>query len=131
MKYLRYVVIVLALTSGIGLASTNCGPPKTVVTPQGQAAWGAQQILTVVHTVQTTAIQASRQGALADADAVPIVQACVSIEKTLQQVPSGWQATVTTAWKAAKAKLSTSGSAVLQTVTAAVDVALASIGGGL
>ena len=129
MRIARFFLACCVL-SVLTLGPANCAP-KTVVTPQGQAAYTADQVAQVIAALQNSAIQANKQAILPDVQAIQIVSACVDIEKTLQKVPTGWQATVRAAWTALKGKLSPNASQTLQTAITAVDVALASIGGDL
>lgn len=130
------IVFPLAIIFGVGMLSA-CAPPSTIVTPQGKIAYTADQIATRVGELEQAAIQANTtkdatgKPGIADSTAVPLVQFCVSAEKTLKATPAGWQATVTTAWTQAKAAIPAADAQKLAVVIQSVDVVLAAIGGGL
>ena len=105
-----------------------CAPPPTVVTQAGKTAFTADQIVVRVNELENAAIQANSTGGLPVATTRIIVEFCVSADKTLKATPAGWQATVATAWKQAKAKIPPQTNAAVQSAISAVDVVLASLG---
>jgi hypothetical protein len=106
------------------LAIAACHAPVTITTPQGHAAYTADQIVLRVNELQNAAIQAQATGALPTATARTIVEFCVSADKTLAATPSGWQATVGAAWAEAKTKLPAITNPSVQAAVNAVDVIL-------
>lgn len=126
------VVLVLALS-----VTVACGAPATVVTPQGKIAYTADQIATRIGELEQAAIQANTtkdangKPGIPDTTAIPLVQFCISAEKTLKATPAGWQASVTTAWAEAKKAIPPADAQKLAVVIQSVDVVLAAVGGGL
>src|SRR5580765_4795076 len=88
MKYL----FVLALTLVVG-----CGAPSSVVTPAGQHAYKADQVVNYLGVFQDAAIGANNQNILSTNDTRLIVTFVKSAVTTIGQTPNGWQATVMTA----------------------------------
>ena len=98
-RFLLFLLLPLLL---VGLA--GCAPKNApIVTPQGQTAYTADQIVIRVNELQATAIQAEANGGLPTNTTRVIVQFCVSADKTLAATPSGWGVTVAKAWDEAKA----------------------------
>jgi hypothetical protein len=80
-----------------------CHAPVTVVTPQGKTAYTADQVVVRVRELQNAAIQANAtlvngQPGLDTATTRIVVQTCVSLAQTLAATPTGWPATIKTAW---------------------------------
>jgi hypothetical protein len=95
-------LLLLVLT--LMLPTAGCAPKAApIVTPQGQTAYTADQIVIRVNELQAAAIQAEANGGLPTNTTRVIVQFCVSADKTLAATPSGWGATVAKAWNEAKA----------------------------
>lgn len=87
------------------LAASACAPPPTIVTPQGQTAYRADQIVVRVNELEKAAIAANAQGQLSTDTTRLIVTFCVDADKTLAATPTGWQATVRTGWATLKVSL--------------------------
>lgn len=131
-RSLSAVLVAFALS-----VTVACGAPVTVVTPQGKIAYTADQIATRVGELEQAAIQANTtkdatgKPGIPDTTAIPLVQFCISAEKTLKATPVGWQASVTTAWAEAKKAIPAADAQKLAVVIQSVDVVLAAVGGGL
>jgi hypothetical protein len=110
------------------LAGTACSPPASIQTPQGKAAYTADQIVIRVNELQAAAIQAEANKGIDTATARIIVQFAVSADKTLKEVPAGWQAAVAKAWAETKAKLPVITNPAVSSAISSVDVVLASFG---
>lgn len=106
------------------LLTPACHAPVTVTTPQGKIAYTADQIVQRVNELENAAIKANGAGQLPLVQTRTIVEFCVAADKTLAATPSGWQATVRTAWAATRAQIPTTNPAIAAAVTA-VDVVLA------
>lgn len=104
-----------------------CAPPVSVVTPQGQAAYKADQIVTRVNELQNAAIAANTSQQLSTDATRLIVEFCVGADKTLAQTPNGWQATVTIGWASLKASLPVITNPAVLAAIGAVDVLLGSV----
>jgi hypothetical protein len=87
------------------LALTACAPPPTVQTEPGKRAWQAGQVLQRVEELQEAAIQAEASGAIPTATARVIVKFSVAAAQTCKAYPQGWEQTLATAFKEAKAQL--------------------------
>jgi hypothetical protein len=105
--------------------------PPTVVTPQGKAAYTADQVVIRVNELQNAAIQAEASGALPTSTTRVIVTFCVAADKTLATVPNGWQQTIATAWTQAKQQIPAKDLAntVISAAVAGIDVVIAAFGG--
>ncbi len=99
---MRRKVFVVVLLS---LVLTACHAPKTVVTPQGKAAYAADQVVIRVNELGKAAIVAESGGGLSHATTAIIVDFCLDADKTLAKVPEGWRKTVLEAWTAAKKRI--------------------------
>lgn len=124
-KYLTAVVVCLSVSMGVAVSSAACHAPVSIQTPQGKAAYSADQIAIRVNELQNAAIQANAAGALPEATTRTIVKFAVSADTTLRAVPQGWQATVAQAWTAAKAALPPLTNPAVSAAVSAVDVVLA------
>lgn len=103
-----------------------CAHP-TFQSPVGQKAYTADQIVVRVNELENAAIAANTSKALSDDATRPIVEFCVAADKTLAATPNGWQATLETAWTAAKAKIGTVSNPAVMAAIGAVDVILGSV----
>lgn len=119
---------VVILACGLALGAYGCAAPVTVVTPQGQVAYKADQIVVRVNELMNAAISANAANALPTDTTRIIVEFCVSADKTLAATATGWQQTVSTAWAQAKAKLPPISNPAIASAISAVDVVLASVG---
>ena len=120
---MKRLILILALAT-----APACHAPVTVTTPQGKAAYTADQIVVRVNELQRAAVSAEAGHALDTATTRTIVEFCVSADKTLAATPNGWQATVGTAWVEAKKKLPLITNQAVMAAIGAVDVVLATIG---
>lgn len=111
----------LAGTSGAGVA---CHAPVTITTPQGKAAYTADQIVVRVNELQNAAIKAEAGGALPTATTRTIVEFAVAADKTLAATPAGGAATVAVAWQQTKLKLAGVSNPAILAAMSAVDVVL-------
>ena len=102
------------------LVVVSCAP-KSVVTPEGQRAWTATEVLVRVHELQQAAIQANSDKALSDADAIVVVKFTTSAAATLKQAPVGWPTTVKAGWAQVKANISAAGNKTLSLVFGIID----------
>ncbi len=99
------VVLLAAVLSLGAVMLPACAAPVTIVTPQGQAAYKADQVVVRVNELMNAAIAAEKAGTIKTQDARTIVTFCVSADKTLAATPAGWPAMLLTAWTETKAKL--------------------------
>ena len=83
---MKHVLLVLLL-----LSMPACHAPVTITTPQGQAAYTADQVAVRVNELQNAAIAAEANGGLPTATTRTIVSFAVSGDKILAQAPAGWQ----------------------------------------
>lgn len=124
--YPLYLTTIACLAS---LVIVSCAP-KTIVTPEGQRAYTAHEVLIRVGELQKAAIQANTDKALSDADAIVVVQFTTAAAETLRSAPVGWPATIRAGWAQVKTKVSTAGRTALSVVFTLVDGVLAAVGGG-
>lgn len=102
----------------------GCHAPVTVTTPQGRAAYTADQVAVRINELQNAAIAAQQQGQLPTATTRTIVQFCVGADATLAQVPAGWVVSLQTAWATTKANLPAMTNPAVTAALAAVDVVI-------
>ncbi len=119
---MKRLLLILAL-----LVTPACHPPATIVTPQGQTAFSADQISVRVTELEKSAIAANSQKLLSDADTAIILQASVTIQKTLAATPDGWRAAVKAAWADARFKLPATANPSIAAAIGAVDVAIGAL----
>lgn len=98
---LRAWLLPLVLVTSVGLMA-GCAPKNPNLSPQGQAASVADQVVLRVNELESAAIQANSAGALSTETTRLIVKFCVDADKTLKAVPLGWRDTVKAAWAATK-----------------------------
>jgi hypothetical protein len=127
-KLLYTLACAAALVLQAGCASKI---PPTVVTPQGKAAYTADQVVIRVNELQNAAIQAEASHALPTSTTRIIVTFCVAADKTLATVPAGWQQTIATAWAQAKQQIPAKdlSNTVIAAAVAGIDVVIAAFGG--
>lgn len=113
----RYLLVLCLLT-------TACAAPVTIVTPQGQVAYKADQVVVRVNELMNAAISANTANALPTDTTRLIVQFCVSADKTLATTPAGWPTTIATAWRETKAKLPEIDNPAIIAAIGAVDVVI-------
>lgn len=109
----------LSLVIAVGFVA--CAHNPNVQTPSGKAAQAALELSTRVGELQNAAIAANTNGGLSDRDAVLVVKFTVATQKTLKELPSGWQASVKTGYQALKDALDASVKTKLAVALAAVD----------
>jgi hypothetical protein len=101
MKILRNLTLIAVLGGMVGCVHS----PVTVVTPQGQAAFTADQVVVRVNELENAAIAADKNGSLNDNTAFIIVNFTVDADKVLAATPDGWQAQVKALYKVLIEKL--------------------------
>lgn len=111
------------------LSLSACAAPVTITTPQGQAAYKADQVVVRVNELMNAAMSANAAKALPDATTRLIVQFCVDADKTLAATPAGWQATIGAAWQALKGQIPPQTNPSVLAAINAADVVLATLGG--
>jgi hypothetical protein len=117
------------LVASVLVGTPACHAPVTVTTPQGKAAFTADQVAARVSELENATIAAQAQGQIPLATARVLVEFCVSSGKTLAAAPAGWQATVGKAWAEAKKQLPATLSPLVQSAVNLVDTTLAALGG--
>lgn len=122
----RYV-LALALALALGLAAPACTPrPATIVTPAGQLAFTADQIVLRVNELQAAAVDANRNGILDIGTTRTIVNWSINADTVLKVLPAGWKTTLIASWHVAKAEIHTTNS-IIQSAMAAVDAVLGGV----
>ena len=101
MKRLR-IFLVLVLLMGSVPVLPACNPPVTVVTPAGQAAYTANEVLRRVERLQDAALAAHKNGTLPLDTTRAVVFATVNIAEIADAATQGWQALARQAWTQAK-----------------------------
>lgn len=82
-----------------------CAKAPPNLSPQGQVAFKADQIVLRVGELQNAATQANAGGALDEATTRTIVTWTVSAAQILKTTPAGWQAALVSSWTAVKGNL--------------------------
>lgn len=80
------------------LALPACHAPVTITTPQGKAAYTADQAVNQIGLFQQAVIDASDAGQVKTTDAHTIVQWTTAALTTLKHTPSGWRASLSAGW---------------------------------
>ena len=114
-------IVLLAVLLGSSMA---CAPPPTIVTPQGQVAYKADQVVVRVNELMNAAIAANAANTLPTDTTRTIVSFCVDADKVLAATPNGWQTTLTLAWRTTKAKLPKIDNPAIVAAMGAVDVVI-------
>lgn len=114
----RFVLILLLATS-----VSSCHAPVTIVTPAGKTAYTVDQVVNRINELENAAIQANSTKGLDTNTTRTIVTWCVNADTTLSSTPSGYMATITTAWSLAKGQIKTTNPAIIAAM-AAVDIVL-------
>ena len=118
-------ILLSTLLTGFAVGSmTACHPPTTIVTPQGQIAYSADQLVTRIDELQNAAIQANTSGNLSTASTRILVQFAGSADAVLAATPSGWPTTVRTLWTTAKGNLGTQTNPLIVALMSAVDAVI-------
>lgn len=104
MKRLRMFALIITLAMAVPVLPA-CHAPVTVVTPEGKAAFTANEVLIRVERLQDAVIAAQKNGALTTDIARTIVFATVNIADISEAATQGWQATARQAWLQAKTDL--------------------------
>ncbi len=119
--------IVLALSMACStLALPACQRPVTIVTPQGQIAYTADQIVLRVSELQNLAVHLNTSGVLDIGTTRTIMQWSINAATVLKTLPNGWRVTLQQSWIVAKMEIKTTNPAV-QSAMAAVDAVLGGI----
>lgn len=114
----------VAVLGVVALVSPACVHPPATLSPAGQTAFTADQVVLRVNELENAAMDASAKSLITVPQARVIVAFCVDADKTLKVLPSGWRVSLQQAWTLAKVKISLpAGSAVAGAVTA-VDLVL-------
>lgn len=83
----RLPMVVLPFVLAVMLPA--CAAPVSVKTPEGQAAWAADQVVQRVGELQAMVIQLERTGGMTTAEARVVVQWTVAASKVLKEAPAG------------------------------------------
>jgi hypothetical protein len=128
LSYRTVALAVLLASLSLSLTAASCNPPPTLTT-RGKVLWTATQIEQRVGELQNTVIQMEVTGALPEKIALLIVTCTVSVEKTLRDLPLGWQQMIITAWTDMKRLLPPAWATnpALAAAFAAVDVILGEV----
>lgn len=131
MKTLRTALVVALLTSVVACVHA----PASITTPQGKAAFAADQVVVRLAEVQNAVIVAATPDAtgkvgIAKPTADVIVGWTVATLKVIKQTPNGWQATALQAWTQAKLRIPAASLASVQGYVLAIDTLLAGAAGG-
>jgi hypothetical protein len=117
-------------------ALAGCKAPVSVQTPQGKAAFTADQVVLRVGELQTAAIQANGtldpktgKPVLDQATTRLIVQFCVDANTALKNAPNGWGKAVGAAWAKLKTQLPPVTNPAISSALSSIDVILAASGG--
>ena len=124
-RRLLALVAVLAL-AGLPLVPACVHPPTSQLSPAGQTAYTADQIVTRITELERAVIEADATGGMARADARVVIQFCVDAHKVLAATPSGWRQTLQQSWVVAKPHLPLTTPAFAG-IAAALDVLLGSL----
>lgn len=111
----------------MSLSVSACHAPVTIVTPQGQTAYTADQIVVRVNELMNAAIAANASNALPTATTRTIVTFAVDADKVLASTPAGWPATLAVSWAAAKAQIGAVNNPAIVAAMSAVDVVIGAI----
>lgn len=124
----RILALLGILLAPIGLVLTAaCHAPVTVVTPEGKAAFTADQIVLRINNLQNAAIQAEATGGLSTDTTRTLVEFAVTANRTLKTVPDGWQQSVATAWAETKKRLPPITNLAVMAAVDSVDLVLAAL----
>lgn len=121
------IAAAIPLVCLLALPLASCARPVTITTPQGQAAYTADQIVVRINELQNTAIAANQQQQLGTDATRTIVQFCVGADATLAQTPAGWQTTLITAWGQLRAALPPISNPAVAAALATVDAVMGTI----
>lgn len=130
----RYCALPVVLL--LALLALACPPPATL-SPAGQKAYAANELIIRVGELQAAAIDANARidpatnaPALATATTRRVVTFCVETTKTLKALPSGWQATVKTGFASLQGVLTPQEKQALGLPLEVIAVAVASFTAG-
>ncbi len=123
---MKRLLLIALLLSPLPVAS--CAPKTANVnlSPAGQIAYTADQIVLRVNELQQAAITANSKGILDTGTTRLIVNWSINADMTLKVLPQGWKVTVQTSWTLAKKDIHTTNS-IIQSAMAAVDAVLGGI----
>lgn len=103
----------------------GCSTPVSIVTPEGKAAYTANEVLVRVERLQDAAIAAHTNGSLNTDTARAIVFVTVNVFEIADAATHGWHATARQAWMQAKADIpALQSGGQFYVLAAAVDEAL-------
>ena len=122
----------LAAVVFAAVLATGCAhAPATVVTPQGKAAYAADQVVLRVNELQAAVIQAEATGGLPRPVARNIVTWTVRADGILKDMAIGWQTALVNSWGLLKAQIPAAQlrNPLIALAVAEVDALLAAIGG--
>jgi len=106
MKFLRlWLLVVWVAAAGVASTFTACHAPVTVVTPAGQSAYTADQVLQRVERLQNAVLEAHASGDIPRETARAIVFATVEIAEFADAAQADWRTMVKQAWAQAKADI--------------------------
>lgn len=107
-----FKILSFALVIGLALPLLAACPkaPASVVTPQGRAAFKADQVLARIENLEDVVIRAGTPDAaghrvISKADADLIVGFCKDAALVIRQTPDGWLAAVRVLWDRAAARI--------------------------
>lgn len=110
-----------------------CVPPPSLQTPEGRAAWSANQLLLRVGELQGAAIEAN---AVNGADGKPLLaegttrridQVCRAIAESVKAHPSGWQHQVAVLYADLKATMKPEEMARFAIIISSIDIVIATL----
>lgn len=108
----------------------GCHHPVTVITPEGQRAYGANEVAKRVVQLQDVAIALTESGTIPESTGIAIVTTTVSMLKTLRMAPAGWETIVNSAWTQLKLQVPTPTDPILKSLWTGVDEILLAWRGG-
>ncbi len=126
---MKQIVSTSALAATL-IISFGCAPlPPTIVTPQGQRAFVADQVLQRVEELENAAMAAYRSGDIPRNQARAVVRATIEMAELTDAAREGWQAVVMKAWQDAKAGIPALRTGRLAAYAAALDAVFFGPGG--
>lgn len=122
----RTTAVLVAVSLMITLALTPaCVKQPPNLTPAGQAAFNADQVVQALKVVTDTVIAANQPGAnphLNDADAKAVLQGLKLVVTAVAASPGGWKPAGLAAWAEAKKALTPAQAQVLALYIGMVDI---------
>jgi hypothetical protein len=134
MKRIALIVAAVAALTFVGAWTPSCASaPVSVTTPQGKAAFAADQVLTRIEEVENAVIAAATPDATGHV-AIPkptanlIVGFCGDAAAAIKSTPDGWLATARTAWGVIKLHIPPADLPKVQGYVISIDLLLAGAG---